>query len=269
MSRRPIVLLTDFGYRDPYVGVMKGVIKTINPYAEIIDLTHNIRRQDVLEAAVVLLVSAKYFPVDTIFTCVVDPGVGSGRRAILIKTRNYYLVGPDNGCLSLLAKKDDIVNVYDVSDSEFTLKDKSWTFHGRDLFAPISAYLSLGYPPERLGVEVSKDSIKYIELEDPRILDDGLEARVLYIDVFGNIMLNIEEKTVESLGIGFGEELTITIGEKTIDCRFVKTFSQVREKDFACYINSWGYFEIAIYMGNASQELGVSPGDTVLIKRKT
>ncbi|MEM1867647.1 MAG: SAM-dependent chlorinase/fluorinase, partial [Thermosphaera sp.] len=136
-----IVLQTDFGYKDPYVGVMKGVIKSINPQAEILDLTHGVSRHNILEAAVNLLVSAKYFPPNTIFVTVVDPGVGTQRRALVIKTRNYYLVGPDNGVLSLLALKDGIVEAYDISKSPYILPNISSTFHGRDVFAPIAAWL--------------------------------------------------------------------------------------------------------------------------------
>ncbi|MEM2382688.1 MAG: SAM-dependent chlorinase/fluorinase [Desulfurococcaceae archaeon] len=149
--KKLIALMTDFGYKDPYVGVMKGVIKSINSDVEIVDLTHGITRHSVLEAAVNLLVSAKYFPQGTIFVVVVDPGVGSERRALLVETNNYILIGPDNGCLSLLMERDGVKRVFDVSDSQYRLSKISSTFHGRDVFAPIAAWVSRGVPCEAVS----------------------------------------------------------------------------------------------------------------------
>ncbi|MET1159912.1 MAG: S-adenosyl-l-methionine hydroxide adenosyltransferase family protein [Thermoprotei archaeon] len=269
MSNRIIALLTDFGYRDPYVGVMKAVIKSINPFAEIIDLTHGITRQDYYEAAVTLMVSAKYFPRGTIFVCVVDPGVGSERRAIVIETTNYFLVGPDNGCLSLLAENDGIKRVYDVSNSLFRLREVSHTFHGRDVFAPIAAYLSLGYSPTILGREIPPNSIKKIELAPVEITDNGFKASVLYIDIFGNIMTNATKEVLEKLGWKQGDILSIEFNEKPgVLCKLVPSFSHVKKGEYACYINSWGYFEIAINMGNAARELGVKKGLSLTIRKR-
>jgi len=260
-----IVLLTDFGYRDPYVGVMKGVIKSINPTAEIIDLTHGVTRHDILEAAVTLLVSARYFPRNTIFVCVVDPGVGSERRALLIKTRNYYLVGPDNGCLTLLADFDGVESVIDISETPFSLREKSYTFHGRDLFAPVAAYLSLGYNPSMLGRLISYDQVVKISIPKPQVKDDSIEASVLYIDIYGNVMTNITSDLVEKLGFKLNETLTVKTKDRIAKCRFVKSFSHVAEGEYACYINSWGFFEIAVNKGDASRMLGVNRGDMILI----
>jgi len=262
-----IVLLTDFGYRDPYVGVMKGVIKSINPSVEIIDLTHGITRHDVVEAAVTLMVSAKYFPRNTIFVCVVDPGVGSERKALLIKTRNYYLVGPDNGCLTLLAENDGVESVYDVSETPFSLRERSFTFHGRDLFAPVAAYLSLGYSPSTLGREISYEHVVKISIPKPLISGNTVEASVLYIDTYGNIMTNLTRELTDKLGLQLSEPLTIKTASKTVKCRFVKSFSHVAEGEYACYINSWGFFEIAINKGDAARELGVNRGDKIVMLR--
>ena len=263
-----IVLLTDFGYKDPYVGVMKGVIKSINPYAEIIDLTHGITRQDIYEAAITLLVSARYFPRKTIFTCVVDPGVGSERKALIIQTNNYYLVGPDNGCLTLLAEHDGVRAVYDVSDTPYSLPRKSYTFHGRDLFAPVSAYLSLGYDPALLGKRISYEDVVKINLPKPIVGRKRIQATIIYVDTFGNLMTNAEEELVEKAGFTLGETLVVKTGKSRELCRFVKSFSQVPEGELACYINSWGYFEVAVNKGDASQRLGVNKGDLVEVLAK-
>lgn len=264
---RVVALVTDFGYRDPYVGVMKSVIKSINPLAEIIDLTHGISRHDVHEAAVVLLVSAKYFPRGTVFTCVVDPGVGSERKAIVVETHNYYLVGPDNGCLTLLAQEDGIKRVFDVSSSKFALRDRSYTFHGRDLFAPVAAYLTLGYSPEELGSEISISEIAMLERARPIVRGGVIEARVLYIDVFGNVMTNVERGDLDSCGIRVGDVLNVVVGGRaSFYCKFVESFSRVPRGEFACYINSWKYLEIAINMGDAARELDAKRGDFVIIR---
>ena len=259
----PVVLITDFGLRDPYVGVMKGVIKSINPGAEIIDLTHNVRKFDINAAAVILFVSAKYFPKGTIFTCVVDPGVGSSRRAILIVTRNYYLVGPDNGCLSLLAKEDGVIGVYDVSESPFRLPEVSGTFHGRDIFAPIAAWLSRGIKPEQLGRPINE----YVEIDipAPMIRGNSVEGRIIYIDHFGNIMSNIKKELVEKIGVKIGDKINVILGSRGFECPYVRSFSNVPEGEVACYINSWGYFEIGINKSSAADILKVETGEKVKI----
>lgn len=264
---KPIVLLTDFGYRDPYVGVMKGVIKRINPGAEIIDLTHGVRRQDVLEAAVILLVSAPYFGKGTIFVCVVDPGVGSERKALLIETRNYYLIGPDNGCLSLLAKRDGVKAVYDISNSKFRLPRISGTFHGRDLFAPIAAWLSLGIEPRVLGTQLGRNEFIKIEIPKPSLKENEIVGTIIYVDVFGNAMTNIHEALLEKLGWKIGTKLRITNQSTNEDftCQYVKSFSHVKEGKPACYINSWGYLEIAVFMGNASETFNLNPRTPIKI----
>jgi len=263
-----IVLLTDFGYSDPYVGVMKGVIKSINPFVDIIDLTHGVSRHDVVEAALILMVSAKYFPRNTIFVSVVDPGVGGSRRALLIRTRDYYLIGPDNGCLTLLARENGIVKVYDISNSRFRLREVSHTFHGRDVFAPVAAYLSLGYSMEELGVEINPGDIEFIEFREPIISGDEIRGEVIYIDIYGNIMTNIMSNNVDQMGFREGDVLRIMHRGMTYKCRYVKSFSHVNPGEYACYLNSWGYFEIAINMGSASKEMGVSRGDEIILSKK-
>ena len=262
---RPIVLITDFGLKDPYVGVMKGVIKTINPEAQIIDLTHNVRKFDIHAAAVILLVSAKYFPRGSIFTCVVDPGVGSSRRAIIIVTKNYYLVGPDNGCLSLLAEEDGVKGIYDISDSPFRLPWVSGTFHGRDVFAPVAAWLSRGLKPEQLGKPVD-DYVK-ISIQKPRITDNTVEGVIIYIDRFGNIMSNISHELVEKLGVKYGDTISVIIGSRGFECPYVRSFSNVPEGEVACYINSWGYFEVGINKSSAAELLKVETGEKIRIHK--
>ncbi len=259
--------MTDFGYKDPYVGVMKGVIKSINSDVEIVDLTHGITRHSVLEAAVNLLVSAKYFPQGTIFVVVVDPGVGSERRALLVETNNYILIGPDNGCLSLLMERDGVKRVFDVSDSQYRLSKISSTFHGRDVFAPIAAWVSRGVPLENIGVEIDVNSIVKVSIEKPVYDLNGktIKGRVLYIDLYGNVMTNIEADHINLIEAKLGSKLNVITGdnERQYVCIYEKSFSRVPYGELACYINSWGFLEVAVNMGDASQFLRVKPGDKI------
>jgi S-adenosylmethionine hydrolase len=265
--RRIIALLTDYGYRDPYVGVVKAVIKSINPDVEIIDLTHGVGRHSIVEAAVLLAVSARYFPKGTVFLVVVDPGVGGPRRGIVVETSNYILVGPDNGCLTLLAEEDGVKRVFDITNSKYRLPVVSHTFHGRDVFAPIAAWISLGVPLEELGVEVEYSGLNRISIEKPRVRREerAIEASVLYIDVYGNVMTNVKAGDLTTLNPSVGSTMQLIAKNRSYKCTYVPSFSWVREGEIACYINSWGYLEIAVNKGEASTTLGLSIGDKIVV----
>lgn len=261
---RPVVLITDFGYKDPYVGVMKGVILSINPEARIIDLTHEVPAFDIEKAALTLYLAYRYFPRGSIFVCVVDPGVGTARRSILIETKNYFFIGPDNGCLYPAANNDGIKAIYDISESKYRLKSVSRTFHGRDIFAPIAAWLSIGVPPSQLGTPY-KGAIKKIEFPKPVVKDECIEATVVYVDGFGNIMTNIIGKPFRE--IDYGSILTIKASGRTADCVYERSFGYVGEGEIVCYINSWGYLEIGVNKGSAAKILGVKKRDRVEVCR--
>ncbi|MEM1879504.1 MAG: S-adenosyl-l-methionine hydroxide adenosyltransferase family protein [Desulfurococcaceae archaeon] len=267
-ERRLIALMTDYGYRDPYVGVVKGVIKSINPDAEIVDLTHGIERHNVLEAALMLAVSARYYPRGTIFVVVVDPGVGSARRAILIETTNYILIGPDNGCLTLLAEKDGVKRVFDISDTKYKLPKVSYTFHGRDIFAPVAAWVSKGVPLDDVGVEIDYDSLVKLSFDKP-VIDAGkrvIKARVLYVDVYGNVMTNVSADELVALNLVYGSKINVETSTSKHTCTYEASFSRVPEGELACYVNSWDYLELAVNKGNASKKLGVKQGDTLIMR---
>ena len=266
--RRIIALLTDYGYKDPYVGVVKAVIKSINPDADIVDLTHGVERHNVLEAALMLAVSAKYFPPGTIFVVVVDPGVGGARKAILIETANYILIGPDNGCLTLLAQMDGVKRVLDISNSKYRLPKVSHTFHGRDIFVPVAAWVSKGIPLSEVGVEIDYRGLVKLDIERPRIdVERGIvEGKIIYIDVFGNAMTNIASSDLSPLGLEYGSKISLVVGGKRHYCTFETTFSKVPAGELACYFNSWDYLEIAVNMGNAAAYLGIRPGEPVVLE---
>ncbi len=261
MASRVITLLTDFGLKDPYVGVMKGVIYGINPYAIIVDLCHEIPRHDVNVASIILQVSYRYFPKGTIHVCVVDPGVGTKRRSLLVKTRNYYFIGPDNGCLYCAVVDDGVEAVYDISNSPYRLRDASYTFHGRDLFSPIAAYLSIGVPPWRLGIEFTGELVKP-SIEFPRVEDGCIYGYIGYVDVFGNLMTNIR-----GVPWSFGDRLIVYNRGSPIECLFERSFGYVSEGEYVCYINSWGFLEIGVNKGSARDRSGLSIGDWVRVCR--
>ena len=255
--RNIIVLLTDFGLIDPYVGVMKGVIKTINQSAQIIDLSHNVPSFNIRAAAIMLLVSHSYFPPGSIFVVVVDPGVGSSRRALLVATRNYYFIGPDNGSLVPASMRDGVEGIWDISDSPMRLPRVSGTFHGRDIFAPVAAYLSLGYRPDDLGARVDDFEEKIVI---PRPEENGrcIRGEIIYIDKFGNLMTNIESSHIDGW-----KNVALALKTHNLRCRILRSFSHAPPGETACYINSWGFLEIGVYLGSAREMLGAEIGDIV------
>lgn len=198
---KTIALLTDFGLTDNFVGVMKGVILKINPcpvrkslisngaWVRMVDITHEVLRHDITQAAFLLKSSYEYFPKGTIFLVVVDPGVGSRRRAIIIRSKDYFFVGPDNGVLSLAAKADGIKEIVTIENKSYFLKPISDTFQGRDIFAPTAAYLAQGKRLKSFGRALK--TIKQLNIASPKISKNILKGEVIYIDRFGNLVTNI------------------------------------------------------------------------------
>jgi len=263
MKNRTIALLTDFSYEDPFIGMMKGVIYSINPSARIVDLAHNLPKYDVRTAAFILLTSYKYFPPGTIFCCVVDPGVGTNRRAIAIKTKKYYFIGPDNGCMLWAANDDSIDVVVEITNRKYMLEKISTTFHGRDIFAPASAHLSRGVDISELGKKINPNSLVRIEFPQPRIQGNRYELEVLAVDGFGNIFLNIR---TEQIDLEKGENVSIIVGDKRYIARVVRTYGEAEKGRLVVLCGtSHGYLEIAVNRGSAKSVLGVDVGDRIII----
>src|SRR5574341_1419952 len=196
-----ITLTTDFGYRDPFVGIMKGVIAGINANARVIDLSHDIPPQDIMAGALVLRHSVPYFPRGTIHVAVIDPGVGGARRPLLIECDGNNFVGPDNGVLSLALAGKPPARIIHLSNSTYHSQPVSATFHGRDIFAPVAAYLSLGAEPDRFGHPIAD----YVRLTLPRPSQCGarsIKGEILHIDRFGNLVTNIAREDLERLASG-------------------------------------------------------------------
>ena len=237
-----VALLTDFGNSE-YVGIIKGVIYGINPNVKIIDITHNIRKFDVKQAAMILYSSYKYFPKGTIFVCVVDPGVGTERRAVIIKTRDYFFIGPDNGIFSLINNVEKIIEI----DTE--LFNASYTFHARDIFAPIAAYISKGSCITDFGKEINE--INRI-INPAKKFGNKIYGEIVYYDDFGNAITNIP---ADYLKIKFGSVIKLVKDEKTYNIRFVKTYGYAKEGELVCLIGSNNFIEISVNKGSAKNVL--------------
>ena len=257
----PIVtLLSDFGGKDGFVGILKGVVLGICPQARLVDLSHEITPQGVIEGALVLAAAVDHFPAGTVHLAVVDPGVGTARRPLLIETDTFSLVGPDNGLLSLAAERSTVRRVVHLDRPEWFAKAVSATFQGRDVFAPIAARRASGIPAEKLGETIAE--FARLELPQARRVDDGLEGQIIYVDRFGNLICNVQPQDVET----FREKaLSISIGGVQL-FEVSPSYASVREGRPVAVWNSWGRLEVAIRNGSAARQLRVRDGDRVQVK---
>jgi S-adenosylmethionine hydrolase len=254
-----ITLTSDFGLKDPYVAEMKGVILTINPKATLIDITHDIEKFNIRMAAFMLASAAQYFPEDTVHLAVVDPGVGTQRRAILIQTKKGFFVGPDNGILILAAQSQGIEHVYQLTNPKFMLPKISSTFHGRDIFAPAAAHLEKGVKPIEFGPEIN-DPIKP-EFAKVKRGNGSLIGEVMHIDGFGNIITNINEKMVQN----YAKKVNVELPNISLILTFGKAFAQAKPKEPIVLIGSHGFMEIALNQGSAAEKFHAKAGDKIAV----
>jgi hypothetical protein len=253
--KKVITLITDFG-ESAYVGAMKGVIASICPDARVIDITHRIKKFDVRHAAYELHAVLPYFPKGSIHCVVVDPGVGTERRGVLIEAEGNFFVGPDNGVFSFLR---DIKGIYELKFDE-----AAPTFHGRDVFAPAAARLACGEEPAKLGKPV--EGIKKIPLREVHVDGKRISGEVIVTDSFGNIITNIRKRDLEDAGIDFGDTVTLRIRGLPQRVKLVRSYGYAREGELICLIGSAGYVEIAINQGDASTALGIRGSEEVEIE---
>lgn len=257
-----ITLLTDFGESDYFVASMKGVIYSINPRAVVVDITHNIPSFNIFKAAFTLWATYRYFPRGSIHVVVVDPGVGTARRPIAIRGRGHYFIGPDNGVLSMAAEDDGVVEVREITNRSVMLSDTSSTFHGRDIFAPAAAHLSLGDVSfEDLGPRV-EDYVK-LSVPSPRALGDYVEAAVVYVDKFGNAFTNIRRGM---FNIGYGDLLEVNLPGGVVRVRVLRSYGYAGEGEALALFNSLNLLELAVNRGSFSSIYGVREGDVVRIR---
>ena len=249
--------------KDYFVGAMKGAILSVSADAEIIDVTHEIKPQDVRAAAFTLANYYQTFPPQTIHVCVVDPGVGSNRRAILVETETYYFVAPDNGVLSLMYAREERLNVRHISSDHYFLQPLSNTFHGRDVFAPVAAYLAKGVDQEKFGNEIT-DFVRF-NAPKPKATDaKTLRGVVLKVDRFGNLITNITPQDVPALFQSQPASFKILVGKKEITT-LRTNYAEGAPGEIFAIVGSMGYLEIAANRGAAAQLSGAGKGAEVSI----
>jgi S-adenosyl-L-methionine hydrolase (adenosine-forming) len=268
-KNRIITLLTDFGLSDVYVGVMKGAIAQINPQLKVIDITHQIPSQNIAAARFCLMTAFAYFPAETVHVAVVDPGVGSNRRAVAVKCASCFLVGPDNGLFSgvlsresALAKPSKRIASVELTNPKYWRTNQpSSTFHGRDIFATAGAHLANGVPLEELGRAVSAASLVQLEIPNCAVTATGATGCVQYVDRFGNLITNIPNNCI----IGNNWSAIISNSCDLIRIPSGKTYSDSKPGDLIAIIGSDGWLEIAVNGGSAQSVLQLEVGDKIEI----
>ncbi|MEM1369628.1 MAG: SAM-dependent chlorinase/fluorinase [Cyanobacteria bacterium P01_H01_bin.15] len=257
-TNRLITLLTDFGDRDVYVGVMKGVIASINPRVTVIDLTHQIPPQSISTARFQLLNAFPYFPGGTVHLAVIDPGVGNcDRKPVAIACRDSYLVGPDNGLFSGVCQQFPISQVVELNNSRYwRTQTPSTTFHGRDIFAPVAAHLARGVPLADLGATISQESLQTLT-EFETEYGAGFRGQVQHIDHFGNLITTLPSEKVPANAMICIKQQRLTLGG---------TYSDQPKDQLVAIIGSHGWLEIAVNQGSAAQKLDVKVGAAVWLE---
>ncbi|MEW5850889.1 MAG: SAM-dependent chlorinase/fluorinase [Myxococcota bacterium] len=256
-----ITLLTDFGLRDPFVGVMKGVILGIAPNARLVDLSHDVPPQDIATGARMLAWSVRYFPAGSIHVAVVDPGVGSTRAAVAVQAGDQVLVGPDNGLFTAVLRRHRLQRAVRLENPAYQRHPVSSTFHGRDVFAPVAAHLASGVPLEALG-PVTTD-VNLLDLSQPLRRGRELVAHVVHVDTFGNLVLDLEVEALREAAAG--GECRFRVGDRVID-GLSRTYADVREGALLAYPGSQDDVEIGIRNGSAARALGVGTGAEVIVE---
>ena len=256
-----ITLTTDFGVQDPYVGVMKGVILNINRRVQLVDLTHAIAPQDVRSAAFLLAHSFRYFPRGTLHLVIVDPGVGTERKPLLLASETHWFIAPDNGVLSWVERFEEIRSVRAISASHYFLPEPSQTFHGRDVFAPIAAWFTRGVEPDMLGERI--ESYQKLEWPAPRSEGNRVFGTVLHVDRFGNLITNLDKDSLKSvLALTGAKRIELQLAGRAIG-PLRRTFAEGPDGTAFALIGSYGMIEIAVRNGSAAALLGAAPGAEV------
>lgn len=267
MKRREVVtFLSDYGLQDEFVGVCHGVMLQIAPHLRIVDLHHGILRQDIRHGAVVLEQSIRYMP-DAVHLAVVDPSVGSRRRAIAVQTGwGHVLVGPDNGLLVPAARASGALkSAFEINDERFMLTPVSRTFQGRDVFAPATAHIAAGVPPSELGPEIPVEDLVDLQIPEAWVHDDHLHAEVLQVDRFGNLQFNFGISSLREVGLADGDTLEVRLEGRRLRIPFGVTFADVPSGDFVLVQDSYSYLSLAVNKGDAADRLRAGPGSTAIV----
>lgn len=261
-----VAFLSDYGLEDEFVGVCHGVMLGIASHIRVIDVHHNILRQDIRHGAVVLRQTAKFLP-EAVHLAVVDPSVGSRRRAIAIETRwGEVFVGPDNGLLiPAVIERGGAKAAYELTDARFHLTPVSRTFQGRDVFAPVAAHLANGTSPADLGEPISPDDLVQLEVPEAWVHDDHLHAEVLQVDRFGNLQLNFLREALEKVGLPEGSIVEVRLEGHRLRVPFGVSFADVKAGEFVLIEDSYHYLSLAINKGDAAAKLRAHAGSTAIV----
>ncbi|HSD52204.1 MAG TPA: SAM-dependent chlorinase/fluorinase [Candidatus Methylomirabilis sp.] len=258
-----VTLFTDFGHRDPFVGIMKGVILSVCPTAAVVDLCHETAAHDILGGSFLLLSAVRFFPAETIHVAVVDPGVGGPRRPILARIDDQLFVGPDNGLLSYPMASGTVQAVRVITAREYLLPQRSTTFHGRDVFAPVAGHLARGVPPDRFGPEIA-DPVR-LPIPRPRRDPSGrLVGEIVWIDHFGNCVTNILGEDLEALAAGQTTRLRAILDGRAVG-PIVQFFAEIAPGGGGGVIGSTGHLELFINQGHLARTWGVGTGASVVV----
>jgi S-adenosylmethionine hydrolase len=260
-----IMFLTDFGLQDDFVGTCHGVISRIAPEARVIDVTHGIAPQSILQGALVLRSTMKYMPVG-VHLAVVDPGVGSQRRPIAVRAADgRSFVGPDNGLLMLAADEVGVEAAHELADERYRLPNVSRTFHARDVFAPAAAHLASGISIEQLGPAIDPSELARVHVPDPEVGQAQISASVVAVDRFGNVATNMRRDHVQGLGVARGDRVEIRLTFERYYATLADTFADADPGELIVYEDSYGLITLAITNGDAARLTGVGPGDELRI----
>ncbi len=260
-----ITLLTDFGHDNWFVGTMKGVIKSVSPAAEIVDICHEFPRHAITEAAFALRNACPYFPPSTVHCVVVDPGVGSGRAAIVVETDRYRFVAPDNGVISCALEGQEVRQVVRIEDERYMLAPVSRTFHGRDVFAPVAAYLDAGVKPAEFGPAV--ETFVQLPRSTPSKLSDAeAVGHILHVDRFGNLITDLDETFIAELLAGSKRRYFRLLVRDHEVRRLVSSYAEGRPGELVALIGSSGYLEISVNRGSARDIVDIQEGGEFILK---
>lgn len=258
-----IALISDFGYRDAYVGIMKSVIHGIAPHVALIDLCHEVPAHNVMSGSYLVASAVPYLPPDSIVLGVVDPGVGTRRRAIAVRTHARMYVGPDNGLFHMAYEVDEPLDAVELTNAKYHLPHISKTFHGRDIFAPAAAHLAAGIALSDLGESIEIESLVRLPEIGPIIKENGIECSIVHIDHFGNLVTNLSRDVMAAAG---KTPLYVRIGENRAP--FAETFADVPKNDPVAYFNSTDYLEVGIRNGSAAEQLGIKLRNMIHLETK-
>jgi S-adenosyl-L-methionine hydrolase (adenosine-forming) len=260
-----VTFLSDFGLQDDFVGTCHGVIKGIAPEAQIIDLSHGIPPQAVLQGALVLANTLPYMP-SGVHLAVVDPGVGGARRPVALRDADgRFFVGPDNGLLVPAAERAGISAAHELANPAYALPTLSRPFHGRDLFAPAAAHLATGVPLDELGPPLGVDALVRLDLPEPEVGQSRIAATILYVDNFGNIALNLDRGHVDRVGLVPGTQVELELAGERVFAVAARTFADARVGDIILYEDSYRNMSVAISGGNAAELLQAQAGQSIRI----